>query len=100
MDTAYTLGCIALAIILLSSNQCRLYTKSCMGIRLNNIINPCNHDLYDSLLFKEYSNISMDKVFNNLFTSDTIGAAFPNLVTKMVASIILSQCGVRMTEIV
>ena len=52
----------------------------------------------DSLLFKEYSNISMDiKVFNSLLT---IGAAFPNLVTKMVASIILSQCGVRMTEIV
>ena len=33
------------------------------------------------ILFKEYNNISMEKVFSNLLTKDTIRAAFPNLVT-------------------
>ena len=36
---------------------------------------------FRKVLFKEYSNISMDKVFSNLLTNDTIGAAFPNVVT-------------------
>ena len=41
------------------------------------------------VLFKEYSNISMDKVFSNLLTNDTIGAAFPNLVTLASLAVIL-----------
>ena len=55
----------------------------------------------DSLLFKEYTAISAWIRYSIIYlASDTIGAAFPDLVTKVVASIILSQCGVRMTEIV
>ena len=34
---------------------------------------------FRKVLFKEYSNISMNKVFSNLLTNDTIRAAFPNL---------------------
>ena len=34
------------------------------------------------ILFKEYNNISMENVFSNLLTKDTIRAAFPNLVTE------------------
>ena len=33
--------------------------------------------------------ISMDKVFSNLLTKDTIGAAFPNLVTLASLAIVL-----------
>ena len=36
---------------------------------------------FRKVLFKEYNNISMEKVFSNLLTNDTIRAAFPNLVT-------------------
>ena len=41
VDTAYTLRCIALAIILLFSNH-RQYTESCVRIMYN-------HDMYDAL---------------------------------------------------
>ena len=41
------------------------------------------------VLFKEYSNISMDKVFSNLLTNDTIRTAFPNLITLASLAVIL-----------
>ena len=43
---------------------------------------------FRKVLFKEYSNISMDKVISNL-TNDAIGAAFPNLVTLASLAILL-----------
>ena len=46
---------------------------------------------FRKVLFKEYSNISMNKVFCNLLTIDTIRASFPNLITlaSLLATIIL-----------